>query len=88
MPLERYSSIEQAEDRLVQRPNPAVALERMLELASLVPANLPPLFEPGVYPFRSVEEANEAREVATATRMRLLRADRASRPSRGQQGDT
>lgn len=75
MALERYSSIDQAEDE-AHEPllDAAAALDRMLQLVSLTPADCPPLFEPGVYHFQSLEEANEAREIATATRMRVLRA--------------
>jgi hypothetical protein len=48
----------------------------MLELVSLAPADCPPLFSPGLYRFRSLQEANEAREVATVKRMQALRAAR------------
>ena len=35
-----------------------------------------PLFRPGVYRYRSIEESQLAREEATIERMRLLRANR------------
>ncbi|MEX2535066.1 MAG: hypothetical protein WD273_05640 [Trueperaceae bacterium] len=78
MALERYPSIDQAKDATDNQLDAASALDRMLELVSLTPANRPPLFEPGIYRFRSLDEANEARELATATRMRMLRAARSS----------
>ena len=37
---------------------------------------VPPLFRPGVYRYRSVEDSNAARERATIERMRAVRAAR------------
>ena len=36
----------------------------------------PPLFQAGVYRYRTIEESNEARERATIARMRAMRATR------------
>ncbi|MEX2540628.1 MAG: hypothetical protein WD314_02435 [Trueperaceae bacterium] len=74
MALERYSSIDQANSATPEPLDAPSALARMLELVSLAPANCPQLFEPGIYRFRSLDQANEAREEATARRMRMLRA--------------
>lgn len=81
MALERYSSIEQAEISAVDPLDAADALDRMAELVSLTPTDCPPLFEPGIYRFRSLDEANEAREIATAARLRVLRAMRQRPPA-------
>jgi hypothetical protein len=76
MALERYSSIDQMTSETGELPDAPAALDRMLELVSLAPADCPPLFSPGLYRFRSLKEANEAREVATVKRMQALRAAR------------
>lgn len=41
---------------------------------------LPPLFPPGLYRYRSVEESDVAREAATIARMRVLRERRTAGP--------
>jgi hypothetical protein len=76
MALERYSSIDQLTSETGELLDAPAALDRMLELVSLVQAGCPPLLAAGVYRFRSLQEANEAREVTTAKRMRALRAAR------------
>jgi hypothetical protein len=76
MALERYSSIDQMTSETGELLDAPAALDRMLELLSLAPAGCPPLLSPGVYRFRSLQEANEAREVATVKRMQALRAAR------------
>ena len=76
MALEYYSSIAGANDTADDPLDAAIALNRMLELVSLGSADRSPLFEPGVYRYRSQDEANEARESATIKRMRVMRAAR------------
>jgi hypothetical protein len=76
MPVERYSSIDRMEGGANRVGDSSEALDRMLELISFIPSNCPPLYRPGTYRFRSLEEANEAREMASAQRMRALGAIR------------
>lgn len=74
MALERYSSIDLANAAADEPLVASAALDRMLQLVALTPTDGPPLFQAGVYRFDSLEEANEAREVATVARLRWLRA--------------
>jgi len=81
MPVERYSSIDQAPEAAGRVRDPMTALERMLDLVSVTTADCPPLFQPGVYRYRSVAEADEVRETLTLRRARQLRTSRPQEPA-------
>jgi hypothetical protein len=49
---------------------------RIKELWQFSSRLVPPLFRPGVYRYRSIDEAEAARERATIERMRAVRATR------------
>lgn len=76
MSVERYRSVEHASGSVGRVRDPVEALDRMCELVALTPRGLPPLYRPGVYRYRSVEEAWEAREQRTMRRAREIRGRR------------
>lgn len=83
MPVEKYRRVEDMPPlpRLDPRAPKTWAVIR--ELWALESA-LPRLYPPGVVRFRTLEEANRAREAATLERMRAVRrARQASRPPVG-----
>lgn len=73
MPIKRYRSIEEVPAPERRDPSDPEFLERLFAFLSSPPRRLPPLFEPGIYKYRSVEEANEAREAALIERARAAR---------------
>ena len=76
MPVERYRSVERAAGSVGRVRDPVEALDRMCELVAMPPRGFPPLYRPGVYRYRSVEEARDAREQQTIRRAREYRARR------------
>lgn len=80
MPIKHYRSISDVEPHDVRVSDPVEALRRMCELVSLGSEDRPPLYAPGVYKFRSVEEAaadREARTIQRASEMYVRREQRA-----------
>lgn len=73
MPIERYKDIADVPPPPKTDPSDPTFAERVLNSVGSPFAELPPLFRPGVYKYRSIEEANEAMEAAMIERARLLR---------------
>ncbi len=75
MSVKRYRDVAEMPPPKAGDPNdPATyaAIKQLWQFAS----RLPRLFRPGVYRYRSIEEANADRERATIERMRRLRDSR------------
>lgn len=70
MPLERFRSVEDMPSGSARRTDPLDALDRMVALTTLVVDGLPPLHQQGIYRYRSVVEADMARDRATLRRLR------------------
>lgn len=73
MPVQRFRSIEEVPTPDARNPFDAEAMRQASEYLASPPRSLPPLFAPGVYKYRSVEEAGIAKEQAIIERARLLR---------------
>lgn len=78
MPIERYRSVEEMPPPPRRDPRDPATWAAIRELWALAQATLPPLYPPGVTRFRSIEEAQHAREAATLERMRAVRRARQS----------
>jgi len=73
VPIKRYRSIEEMPPADARDPQDAAAMGRAAKYLAEPPRHLPPLFPPGLYKYRSIEEASEAKEQAIIDRARLLR---------------
>lgn len=73
MPIKRFSSIEYMPppDR-IDTSDPE-AMRRVVEYYAELSRQLPPLFAPGLYKYRSIEVAGAAKEAAIIERARKLR---------------
>jgi hypothetical protein len=78
MPVERYRSVEEMPPPPRRDPRDPATWVAIRELWALAEATLPRLYPPGVTRFRSIEEAQQAREEATIERMRKVRRARES----------
>jgi len=74
MPIHRYRSIEEVPPAPALDPLDPTTPWRALALSEALARQLPPLFAPGVYRYRSIEEANAAKEEAVIARVRHLHA--------------
>ena len=77
MPVERYRDVADMPSPPRGDPRDPGTFARVRDLWRFS-SRLPPLFAPGLYRYRSVEESDRAREQALIARMRSLR--RRSRP--------
>lgn len=73
MPIQRYRSIEEVPPPDALDPLNIEVMERASAYFAYPPRILPPLFPPGLYKYRSIEEADKAKEQAIIKRARLLR---------------
>lgn len=73
MPIERYRNIEEVPAPERRDPSDPRFLEQLFAFLSSPPRRLSPLFRPGVYKYRSMDEANEAREAALIERAQAAR---------------
>ena len=76
MTVKRYRDIADMPAPSPNAPGVASTYDRIRELWRFSSRLVPPLFQPGVYRFRSVEESGAARDRATIDRMRTVRATR------------
>ena len=60
-------------------PKDPATYARVRELWSFSARHLPPLFAPGLYRYRTIEESEVARDAATVLRMRALRDARTAK---------
>ena len=70
MSVERYRSVADMPPPRRRDPKDPATWVAIRELWALAEHTLPALYPPGVTRFRSIEEANRAREEATIERMR------------------
>lgn len=77
MPIERYTSIDQVPATERWDPEDTGFMTRLFAFLSSQARQLPPLFEPGLYKYRSIEEAYEDREAALIARARSARKETA-----------
>jgi len=78
MTVERYRSVADMPPPERVDPRDKATWVRIRELWASA-NHLPPLFAPGVYRYRSVEESDAARDAATLLRMRAVREARRPR---------
>ncbi len=76
MPIERYKSASDMPPPPPRDPQDPSTWAAIRELWAIAAHTLPPLYPPGVTRFRSIEEAQRAREEATLERMRAVRRRR------------
>lgn len=74
MPVQRYRDVADMPPPSRGDPKDPATYARIRELWHASMSRMPPLFAPGVYRYRSVEEADAAREAALIARMRAMRA--------------
>ena len=74
MSVQRYRSV--ADMPAPERKARADGYEHVRALWRFSSRLVPPLFSPGVYKYRSIEDSQAARETATVDRMRRMRATR------------
>jgi len=73
MTVKRYRDVAEMPPPSPGIPNDPVTFARIRELWQLSSRLVPPLFRPGVYRYRSIEDSTAARDRATIERMRALR---------------
>jgi hypothetical protein len=76
MTVKRYRDVSAMPPPSPGVPHDPVTFARIRELWQFSSRLVPPLFRPGVYRYRSIEDSTAAREHATIERMRALRATR------------
>lgn len=76
MTVKRYRDVAEMPPPARGDPSDRATYARIKELWRFSSRLVPPLFEPGVYRYRSIEESDTARERATVERMRAMRAAR------------
>ena len=77
MSVKRYRDVADMPPPERGDPRDPATYARIKELWQFA-SRLPPLFRPGVYRYRSVEESDAARELATIERMRQMRGSKGS----------
>ncbi|MFA5594026.1 MAG: hypothetical protein WDA15_01950 [Trueperaceae bacterium] len=73
MPIKRFRSIEDVPPPEGHDPNDPEARRKAEAYFGELSHQLPPLFPPGIYKYRSIEEAGAAKEAAIIARARALR---------------
>ena len=73
MPIQRFRSIEDVPPPEGHDPNDHEAIRRAAAFVDELSRQLPPLYAPGLYKYRSIEEASAAKEAAIIARARALR---------------
>ena len=73
MPVSRYRDVADMPAPPRLEPRDPATFDHIRELWRFA-SRLPPLFAPGVYRYRSIEESDRAREQALIERMRTVRA--------------
>lgn len=76
MTVRRYRSVEEMPAPTRGDPRDPATYARIKALWRISERFTPPLFQPGVCRYRSIEESQAARERATIERMRAMRAAR------------
>ena len=76
MTVSRYRDVAEMPPPPPGIPHDPVTFARIRELWQLSSRLVPPLFRPGVYRYRSIEDSTAARDRATIERMRALRETR------------
>jgi hypothetical protein len=76
MTVKRYRDVATMPPPSPSKPHDPATFARIRELWHFSSRLVPPLFQPGVYRYRSIEASTAAREHATIDRMRALRATR------------
>jgi hypothetical protein len=80
MPVVRYRSIDAVPPPEALDPRARGFLDRLDAVWRRAATGLPPLFEPGVRRYRSVEDADRDREAALIVRMRAMRSSSSAGP--------
>jgi len=80
MTVKRYRDVADMPAPLRGDPADPSTYVRIKQLWSFSGRLAPPLFEPGVYRYRSIDESHAAREQRTIERMRVVRATRTREP--------
>jgi hypothetical protein len=80
MPVVRYRSIDAVPPPEPLDPRARGFLDRLDAVWRRATTGLPPLFEPGVRRYRSVEDADRDREAALIARMRAMRSSSSAGP--------
>jgi len=76
MTVKRYRDVSAMPAPSPGIPHDPATFARIRELWQFSSRLVPPLFRPGVYRYRSIEDSTAARERATIERMRALRETR------------
>jgi hypothetical protein len=76
MTVKRYRDVAAMPSPSPGIPHDPATFARIRELWQFSSRLVPPLFRPGVYRYRSIEDSTAARERATIERMRALRETR------------
>lgn len=76
MTVKRYRDVSAMPAPSPGIPHDPATFARIRELWQFSSRLVPPLFRPGVYRYRSIEDSTAARERATIERMRVLRETR------------
>jgi len=70
--VKRYRDVAEMPPPPPGRPHDPMTFARIRELWQFSSRLVPPLFRPGVYRYRSIEDSADAREHATIERIRAL----------------